>query len=75
MTDHKQRPKPNEALERVIQKAGGITSLAATLGMTEGGVRYWQRRGAVPPKAAKLLAYEAAAKLGMEVSAEELSGE
>jgi DNA-binding transcriptional regulator YiaG len=62
-------------LDSIIRKAGGVTSLAAALGMTEGGIRYWQRRGSVPKQAARLLTYEAKHRFGIEVTPEDLSGE
>jgi DNA-binding transcriptional regulator YiaG len=66
---------PVEWIDHIARKSGGITSLAARLGMTEGGIRYWQKRGSVPPQAARLLAYEAKHQLGIEVEWEALSGE
>jgi len=65
---------PNEALEAIIAKTGGVTSLAAALGLTEGAVRYWRKNGRVPRQAARLLAFEVK-RLGIEVTAEVLSGE
>lgn len=65
---------PLDHLEAIISRAGGVTSLAAALGMTEGGVRYWQRRGSVPRQAARLLAYECKNSWGMDVRVEDLTG-
>lgn len=72
MKDKQQAPL--EVLDNLIRKAGGITSLAASLGMTEGGVRYWQKKGCVPQQAARLLSYEAKHRWGMDIAAEELTG-
>lgn len=72
MTEQNQAPL--EVLDSLIRKAGGLTSLAASLGMTEGGIRYWQKKGRVPAQAARLLSYEAAAKWGVEIKPEELTG-
>jgi hypothetical protein len=72
MEDKQQAPL--EVLDNLIRKAGGITSLAASLGMTEGGIRYWQRKGRVPTQAARLLAYEAKHRWGVDIAAEELTG-
>ena len=76
MTNPNQAPAtPVEWLDHIARKAGGITALAASLGMTEGGIRYWQKRGSVPKQAARLLAYECKHQLGIEVDAKDLSGE
>jgi hypothetical protein len=65
---------PAEALDIIIKKAGGITPLAAALGLTEGAVRYWQQKGALPRQAARLVAWEVRDQFGIEVDAEVLSG-
>jgi hypothetical protein len=67
-------PAPIQALNRLIEAAGSITKLASALNMTEGGVRYWLRRGSVPRQAARLLSYEAKHIYGLEITEEELSG-
>ena len=73
MEDKQQAPL--EVLDNLIRKAGGITSLAASLGMTEGGIRYWQKRGSVPQQAARLLAYEAKHRWGLiDITSEDLTG-
>jgi hypothetical protein len=72
MSDNPQAPMT--VLDNLIRKAGGITSLAASLGMTEGGIRYWQKKKSVPEQAARLLSYEAAAKWGMDIKPEDLTG-
>jgi hypothetical protein len=66
-------PSPLDALDTIIAKAGGVTSLAAALGMTEGAVRYWKKRGGVPKQAARLLAYEAKHYWNLDVSPEDLT--
>ena len=65
---------PDEALDIIIKKAGGVTSLAAALGLTEGAIRYWQKKGAVPRGAARLVSFEVRDRFGIEVDAEVLSG-
>jgi len=65
---------PQEALDIIIEKAGGVTSLAAAIGRTEGAVRYWQKQGAVPKTAARLVSFEMKAQFGVMVEAEVLSG-
>jgi len=73
MREH--RRAPLEVLEQIVKKAGGITSLAASLGMTEGGIRYWQKRGSVPQQAARLLDYEAKHRWGLiDITSEDLTG-
>lgn len=72
MTEPEQEPM--QVLDKLIRKAGGITSLAASIGMTEGGIRYWKQKQAVPEQAARLLSYEAAAKWGMDIKPEDLTG-
>lgn len=63
----------DEALEIIIDRVGGVTSLAAAVGLTEGAVRYWQRNGKVPKQSAVVVALEVR-RFGIEVSAEVLSG-
>lgn len=75
MKDNTKPSTPVEWLDHIARKAGGITSLAAALGMTESGVRYWRTRGSVPRQASRLLSYEAKHRLGIEVNPEDLSGE
>ncbi len=65
---------PDVALEKIIAKTGGITSLAAAVGLTEGAVRYWRKNGRVPKQAARIVAFEVK-RLGIDVSAGVLSGE
>lgn len=46
-------PPPDSAVLRAIEKAGGPTALAKSLGVTYQSIDDWRRKGYVPPARAK----------------------
>lgn len=54
--DSTDTPAPKQLIETIEQHFGGVTQLAAQLGVTEGAVRDWKRKDGMPLMAARLTA-------------------
>ena len=62
-------------LDRVLEKVGGATALAAACGLTDGAVRYWVKHGRVTSApAARFLEYYMQDEHGYTVKWQALHG-